>query len=92
MTLDYESEGFAVRARNLISAGQTVSIVVRGRSRDLLREHLVDGRIGDCGAMTRSLELGMIVALVCLAEGRGRSHMFEESSETIILRIGVGVA
>jgi hypothetical protein len=58
----------------------------------LLREHLVDGQIADFGAMTRSLELGLIVALVCLADGRGRPHMFEESSETIILRIGVGVA
>ena len=92
MTLDYEAEGFAVRARKLISAGQTVSVVIRGRFRDLLREHLVAGRIGDFGAMTRSLELRLIVALVCLAEGRGRSHMFEGSRETIILRIGVGVA
>jgi hypothetical protein len=52
MTLDYESDGFAVRARKLISARQTIFIAIRGRARDLLGEHLVNGRIIDFGAMT----------------------------------------
>jgi len=64
MTLDHESGG-GLRARTEADRrGETIAIVIRGRSRDLLRENLVDGHLIDFGAITRSRALRLMVALV----------------------------
>ena len=87
MMLEYDSEGFASRARKLLSAGQAFSVTFRGKAGEALRKQLERGQIDDFALLMKERDIKLMVGILALAKGLERQFTFEQLSDTVVFRV-----
>lgn len=91
-SLNYDDDGFPVRARKLISNRQTFSFEVGGAAYRELVPLLSNGRIADPPKLGLRPKLQVLLAILMLADGQGQPVSLEIEEERIRIRVGVGSA
>lgn len=92
MLIEYESEGFAERARKLVSAARPFQVAIRGEAKAALEAHLVSGKVADPPKLALTPALQPLLGVLMFADGMGRAVSIESADNVVMLSVGAGQA